>query len=311
MSTPSYDKVDYRLRPAKQVERRMFLDAFQRMIQSGFYLRKYMYIGFGAVYFYDFRLFHKILGINRMLSVEHNRNDENRIKFNRPFAMLNIKIAEVGDVIQELSMDDKYILWLDYDLPINSTITSDLYQTGVSLSKGSIIIVTVDLGNMSDSPNDANKVREYLFEEAGHLCDGRRKEDFAASALPKTVGEILTAAIRLGLVGRSVEYQQLFNFVYKDTTEMLTIGGVICGNEEKTKLKGLDTDGANYFRMQESKQPYIIRVPLFTRKERSIIDSGEGYDEELVKEIFHGKDEEVKAYKEIYRYLPAYAELLL
>jgi hypothetical protein len=53
MSTPtaSYLKVHYELRPAKQVERRMLIDAFQQLAQAGFQIRDYQYTGMGSIYF--------------------------------------------------------------------------------------------------------------------------------------------------------------------------------------------------------------------------------------------------------------------
>ena len=59
-------------RPAKQVERRMLVDAFQRLQQAGFSIRDYRYVGFGSIHFVDFLIFYKLLGISDMLSVEHD-----------------------------------------------------------------------------------------------------------------------------------------------------------------------------------------------------------------------------------------------
>jgi len=52
--TSSSYRVQYDLRPAKQVERRMIIDALQRLSTAGFPITDYQYTGFGAIYFVDF-----------------------------------------------------------------------------------------------------------------------------------------------------------------------------------------------------------------------------------------------------------------
>ena len=52
-SGESWRKVPYDLRPAKQAERRMLVDAFMILSQAGFPIRDYQYTGMGSVYFVD------------------------------------------------------------------------------------------------------------------------------------------------------------------------------------------------------------------------------------------------------------------
>src|SRR5687768_12973988 len=111
----SYRKVQYDLRPAKQVERRMLIDSFQRLAIGGFQLHDYQYTGMGSIYFVDFTLFHRYLGITRMLSVEISGDIEKRVRFNKPFAEVGIKIDAIGNIIPTLHRDVQHIVWLDYD----------------------------------------------------------------------------------------------------------------------------------------------------------------------------------------------------
>src|ERR1039458_7349749 len=88
--TQSYRKVQYELRSAKQVERRMLIDARQTLGAAGFNIPEFQYTGFGSIYFVDFVLFHKYLGIKKMWSVEHDLTIKKRIRFNRPFSFVKI-----------------------------------------------------------------------------------------------------------------------------------------------------------------------------------------------------------------------------
>src|SRR6202035_674935 len=111
--TESYLKVPYDLRPAKQVERRMLVETFQTLAQQGFPIDEYQYTGFGSIYFVDFILFHKLLGIRKMLSLEIDEKIRKRVKFNQPFGCVEVKIARIEDELPKMSRDIRHILWLD------------------------------------------------------------------------------------------------------------------------------------------------------------------------------------------------------
>src|SRR5215467_3649289 len=137
-------KVQYDLRPAKQVERRMLMDAFQRLAESGFQIRDYQYTGFGSVYFVDFILFHKIFGLQRLLSLEHEAVLESRVRFNKPFSCVDVRMQPAAVAIPNLSRDLKHILWLDYDGILRRDFLSDIKAALSILPAGSILLVTVD-----------------------------------------------------------------------------------------------------------------------------------------------------------------------
>jgi hypothetical protein len=65
----SFRKIDYRLRPAKAVERRMMAESFLRLRPFGS-VETYRYVGMGSVYFADFSLFHAVCGFETMVSIE-------------------------------------------------------------------------------------------------------------------------------------------------------------------------------------------------------------------------------------------------
>ena len=63
----SWENVHYEFRPAKQVERRMLIHTFQSLMELGFPISKYKYTGLGSIYFVDFAMFHRYLGISKFL----------------------------------------------------------------------------------------------------------------------------------------------------------------------------------------------------------------------------------------------------
>jgi hypothetical protein len=164
----SYKKVRYDLRPAKQVERLMLVDAMRRLTMCGFSIPNYQYTGMGSVHFYDFSLFHKYAGISSMLSVEASADIEKRVKFNCPYAAVDVKIAKIGSVIGDLRADGDHILWLDYDSTIQKTYLADAGQATTHLGPGSLVLLTVDIEQPKGTRN-AVEVREYYQSSFGDL----------------------------------------------------------------------------------------------------------------------------------------------
>lgn len=78
LKVPSFEKINYSLRPAKNIERKMILEALYRL--SSFHsIREYQYIGFGSTFFTDFSLFHKNMGINDLYSIEIEEDYKERL----------------------------------------------------------------------------------------------------------------------------------------------------------------------------------------------------------------------------------------
>ena len=314
MSVPSesYLKVAYDLRPAKQTERRMLIDALQRLALSGFDIGDYQYTGFGSIFFVDFILFHKLLGLKRLLSVEYSEKIEKRVKFNRPFKQIDISMNSITDVIPTLSADRKHLLWLDYDDVLKKSHIADLVLAGTYLPPGSILLVTVDVEPPGGEQDGPNEWKQHFEDQAGdYLGPFTQLESFAESNLLTVNTRVLERAIASGLVAREARFLPLFWFVYQDGHKMLTLGGMIATDAEARKVEGSTLRGAGYYRGEFSGEPYSIRVPNLTRKERMYLDREMPCADNWTTDEFELDLESIRDYREVYRYLPAYAELLL
>ena len=80
----------------------MMIDAFQILMSAGFNIRNYKYVGFGSIYFVDFILFHKLLGIDNLKSIEHDTEAMTRCEFNKPFGNVELEQATASEVIPNL-----------------------------------------------------------------------------------------------------------------------------------------------------------------------------------------------------------------
>ncbi len=319
----SFLRVPYDLRPKKQVERRMLIDAFQILASEGFAIRDYQYTGMGSTYFVDFILFHKFLGIHDMVSVEHSEGYRRRVEFNRPFRLVTLKAGRIGDYIPDLAADRRHLVWLDYDMPLTASLLGDVALAATYLSPGSILLITVDVEPPKPDPAEGGETpaaetgtpaawQAYFMKQAGAYLDpGWSTMDFAKSKLPLVNSHALEGAIRNGLTGRAdLEFTAMFNFEYADGHRMVTCGGMFATAAERGKLAGSALYKTIYARRAFA-STYEILVPLLTRKERLHLDS---IMPRLTSEVFKDfeiDEEDLKAYSEVYRFLPAYAELLL
>jgi hypothetical protein len=309
--TESYREVPYDLRPKKQVERRMFVDALQRLSVAGFPISEYKYTGLGSIHFVDFILFHRLLGITDLLSVEHSESITKRIHFNRPYKKVDVKISKIGDVIPTLSRDKKHIIWLDYDDILHKEQLEDVELCGTFLPVGSIVVITIDAHPpKGDGPK---QWRKHFMREAGrYLGTTTKVSDFWLSKLVKRNAEVLYGALIQGMAGRDALFFPMFKFLYADGRHpMLTVGGMVVGEEEKRKLAGSSLIQTVYFRPDATDQPYEIKMPTLTRKERLHLDCEMPCADGWVPRDFELTAEEVRDYRDIYRFYPAYAELLL
>lgn len=310
--TQSYLDVQYDLRPAKQVERRMLIDIFMSLMSRGFSFQEYQYTGFGSIYFVDFILLHRYLGMTKLLSVEHDLSIEKRVHFNNPFAPVRIRMSPIGDIIPELNSDINHILWLDFDDRINPQLLADVVLASYKLPVTSILLVTVDVEPLSNGQTPAQSMA-YYEENAGEFFEHDwSASDFSRSKLPETILRIVMNAISRGLTGReNVWFQPLVRFVYADGHEMITVGGMIVTEQERQRVLESGIEKKPFVMLDANHDLYRIKVPRLTRKERIHLDQFMPCPDDWVPDAFEMSSENILSYRDIYRYHPAYAELLL
>jgi hypothetical protein len=310
--THSYRKVPYDIRPAKQAERRMLVDAFQLLTEAGFMTRDFQYTGMGSVHYVDFILFHRLLGITRLLSVEKSEEIRRRVQFNRPFEMIDVKIGGIGDEIENLSADLKHIVWFDYDDVLTREQLQDIAYACTKLPPQSILLVTVDAEPPGPSGSGASDWMEHFVAEAEDYLDRPIvPTQFGRDLIAHQCVKCVTRAMEKAIVERQeVEIIPMFNFEYSDGNRMITVGGMIGTETDKRNVERSRLAKAPYYRSSFESKPFVIRVPRLTRKERVLLDSRMPTAPGWHPEEFEITPEDVEAYKQIYRFLPAYGELL-
>lgn len=315
MIKSSLGKFHYALRPAKNIERKMFCEAFARLSRIA-PLPTYRYIGFGSTEFCDFRLFHERLGIREMLSIEGRTDANIRVKFNRPYSCIKVKWGISHEILPTLDWPRRVIVWLDYDTKLDDKKLADIALVTGVVKSGSVLLVTVPVDPGESTGPDAvnkrlidlkrrvggNKVPSSI--EAMHLSKwGMAKacREIVTNEILQTIDSRCTALSRTA----RLRYDQLFNFHYSDGTKMLTVGGIFLDAKDQKRLSVKQNfKDLEFFRFDD--QVYTIASPILTLREMHYLD------ERLPRCATFPKwlpKEEREKYSKVYRYYPNYTEV--
>lgn len=309
---PSFEKINYLLRPNKNVERKLIIECINSL-SDHFDIKNYQYVGLGSIWYVDFILAHKFLNINNMTSIERTRNIK-RAEFNKPFKCITVLSGDVSDVLDKIKWKIPSIIWLDYDGSISDSIVDDIRKVTQKSATGSILIFTVNAnaGSFGNNLSDReDKLRAILGDLIPHSLE---REALSNTKYPTFLSEILLSHVPRVLIdsGRPESFIPLFNFSYSDSSPIITGGGMIANQDDQKslaeckKLKEL-----NYI---SEKSQTKINVPHLTPKEKIHLDhllpSKEPPTMKETKEIgFELSKDYLEAYHRFYRYYPVFAEL--
>ncbi|HKO44224.1 MAG TPA: O-methyltransferase [Pyrinomonadaceae bacterium] len=307
----SGEKIDYNLRPAKQIERKMLCEAFRRL--SVFDpVESYRYVGLGSFYFADFTLIHKSLGMTDMISIEAEGSKAQRFRFNRPFGCVSLRFGHSNKILEKLSWRKRTILWLDYDYRIDESCFSDISLFCNNARSGSMLIITVDAQTESEPDDLFDDLTERVGQERVPL--GITAKSLTGWGMAKVSHRIIINEISSVIGSRNAlreksevfTFRQLFNFHYKDSAQMLTVGGMIYADNESDKFQACNFGSLGFVRSASA--PYKIELPRLTFREIRHLQSQLPIDPAKLKSKGI-KREELRKYAKVYRWFPSFAEV--
>ena len=318
--------MNYLFRPAKNIERKMLCEALSRLsILSD--VKQYQYVGFGSVYFADFTLFHKQLGIQKLISIEGDEDMETRVRFNQPYSCIEIMPGWSYEMLPEVNWDEKKsILWLDYTGTLEGYMFKDMatfFQRAIS---GSVFIISinVDLKEEAGNTTVSEKIKAKLSKDidvkkrisSSAIKNDITRDDYYSilrNVIDTEINEIITERNKLESQD-TFFYKQIFNFLYRDGQAMLTIGGILFSDKEKEKINKMNFTNLDF--IMDGENYYEIRVPHLTYREIHAIDkhlpnfnTNDEAREKALKELKGViSDDAIHKYAKIYRYYPNYTE---
>ncbi|MEH1965460.1 O-methyltransferase [Nostoc sp.] len=308
----SYKDINYAIRPAKSIERKMLCETFRRLSVIC-PVEKYRYIGFGSAYFSDFYLFHKALNFYSMHSIERDTNNSKRFEFNCPFKCIQIHFGESNAILPTLEWNNlSTIVWLDYDGNLNQNVLADIKTVCSNVSPGSVIIISVNAHPSGEASTRLDALKKLVGEE--RVSPSILEKDLAQWGTAKVLRSIINNEIQETLTDRNgglqkpakITYQQLLNFHYADGAKMLTVGGILYSQEQKDKVDNCYFDQLPFVRTQE--EEYLIKVPNLTYRELRYLDTQLPVSDISTVSLPGVSSKDIENYSNIYRYFPMFAE---
>lgn len=309
--TASYREINYILRPAKSIERKMLGESF-RCLSVFSSVDQYQYIGFGSTYFSDFYMFHKALNIRKMYSIERDTSNRKRFEFNRPFGCIEIHFGESNDVLPTMQWEDaKSIVWLDYDYKLNESVISDIKTVFSSACSGSVVVISV---NAEPAP-PGDRLNELVRNIGENRIPVETDEkSFSKWNTAKIYRDVINNEIQETIVNRNgglssdekMVYKQLFNFHYEDNAKMLTVGGILHSKNQEQEFNRCLISQLEF--TKTDREPYLIKVPNFTHRELRYLDTKLPILNNSPVNLPGIPQSDIEAYTKIYRYFPMFAE---
>ncbi|HXQ33998.1 MAG TPA: O-methyltransferase [Anaerolineales bacterium] len=320
----SFDKINYLLRPSKQVERKLLIEALQKLSRGGYFIQDYTYLGLGSIYYADFILFHKYLSINNMICVE-KEDIPKRMGFNKPYEFITLKMSPVSDIIPTLNRESPYFIWLDYDSALDRNKLDDIRSCIRIMSPGSVFLVTLaadpvqlnDLLSYEDT-KDIDESQKQL-KKCGILSDligahlGRQVNvgDITRRKLPLTYATAVRNYINTCLDTRpETRFYQLFNFVYADNMQMMSFGGIIDNDNSSAKIDKSGVYELDFITLDA--KPIVISAPPLTIREKSWLEKHMVMNPNPPLELeFEIEKDFIDVFLKYYRHYPVYYETLV
>jgi len=315
----SFDSVNYLIRPNKSVERKLIFDTLFHLNKT-FDIASYTYIGMGSMWFIDFVMAHRKIGISKLISFEHP-DHSNRAKFNCPYKAIEVRGETVSEGIKSLDWQENTIVWLDYDTGPEGPALNDVGYLAQRMSPGSILLVTLNahVGRLPEKDSQGNKITRH---EALSLLMGEFSPDESEFpnlnlkkypfALAKALNLCIERETRRS--ARGVEFYPFMNFRYSDNAPMITIGGIFLDKLTKESfLANTYIQNSNHLK----KDLFEINIPHLTHKERTILDSLLPDHEDTINTKFEEicgfkiSPKNLNGYSEFYKLYPVFGEVLI
>lgn len=316
----SYNQFNYNYRPSKSIERKILIELLKEIYRIPV-LDKTTYIGLGSIFFIDFKLIHKELGIKEMINIEGNISDAARFEYNKPFGCVRLEWGQTTDVLPNIDWVGNKIVWLDYDQTLQKYMFEDIETVFALLEPGSFYMATCN-----------SSLPKYFDKKENIHNDGKFKKDFdkyapfgltpkmlTSTNSPALIRHMFSSTINYALRQRNsgitsdhekLVFCQLLFINYKDGAPMLSFGGILKRKKDLKKLTKSNIFDLPYIRTSEN--PLNIEPPILTNSEIDLINSYLPIkSKQLLKKselAFIPQDDKEK-YLDIYRHYPSYVEI--
>jgi len=310
----SFEIINYMLRPNKNVERKLIARTLHELGKR-FPVADYRYVGFGSLWFTDFIVMHRQIGITDMVTIEKETSRSKRIEFNRPLACIDVRMKEAAKALPEVLGSKKAIVWLDYDGYLEKALEGDPETAIAKLPSGSVLLVTVnaELGQLQGRRKDGAEISplDFLIHVTGDPALGESEASLTARDFPHLAAKILLENLVDATLKKRPghEFIPIWNFRYEDGAVMVTVGGILANATDKAALNEIDLHGRLPF--VTAPDQFEISLPILTEGEKREFDKLlPGSPVTAAHLPFELKESEVEAYIMFYLDYPQFNEII-
>jgi hypothetical protein len=325
-STDRTRTLNYSLRPAKNIERKMLGEAFARLSPIA-PLTAYRYVGFGSEFFNDFSLYHQKLGIKDMVSIERDADRIERCAFNQPYKCVRVVPGTATQVLPQLDWRRPTIVWLDYTDKLDKAIVDDIRFTASQVCSGSMGIWTVN-AHPWGGPEDSETHEKVKQSDWPQRRLAKLKNLFGSSrTFPTLTGSelsnwglarefhaVIVDEIQRALNDRNagtekieqIQFRQCFHFRYADGQRMLTVGGLFVNESDERRLGTQPFTEMDFIR--DGRDSLELKPPTLTGREVRYLNQLLPHDGAGISAVKWLKADEIENFKKLYRYYPVFAE---
>jgi hypothetical protein len=316
----SFTRIDYSLRPAKHAERRMLAEIF-RKLRPFWPVEDYTYIGLGSLWFSDFILFHRMLGVRRMVSIEREVASMERIKANKPFRSIRLDFRASSVVLPELRWERPYFVWLDYDDPLNMDILLDVQTVAARAKSGTALAVTVQCHRAPDAaaadedrsgPSALDRFRDRFGRD--RVPEGISAEDLYGWPFAELSARMLRSELEASLAVRNsgpgavlMRFRPICDIEYEDGAKMRTIVGVFVSDSDHKKFADCEFNRLDF--IGSTSGSMRIRVPVLTMREIRQLERRLPRSSDSTIKVGAIPPSHARRFAELYRYFPNFAVL--
>jgi hypothetical protein len=297
----------------------MLCEAFRRLSKFGA-VEHYQYVGFGAIWFADFSLIHRSLGISKMFCIERELGHRHRFEFNRPFGGVELMFGNSAQELPKIDWRNRSIVWLDYDDQLNPSILADVRNVAGSASSGTMLIVSVQaqtrpilrMGD-DDAQTEVTTVEQFrsVFGP-GRTPTEMTEGDLIGWKMARLYRRVILEEISDGLSavnagrghGQRLKFKSVVSIEYADGAKMTTIGGVFVDEGQEPIYNSCDFERLAFFR--GGLDALRLEVPKLTPKEMREIERVLPHEDLETLQIDHLPASDVRAFASLYRYLPSF-----
>jgi hypothetical protein len=316
----SFKRIDYSLRPAKHAERRMLCDVFRRLRPFG-RIEDYVYVGFGSIWFSDFTLMHRALGVKAMISIEQAEEARERIEDNKPFR-IPVDYRKSEDALPALDWAKKQFVWLDYDDPLAPGMLLDMRTAAQRASSGTVLSVSVqctkaeearfNTAGATGAPTDIDNFTAVFGRE--RIALGTRSDQLFGWPFGVLSRSMLQQEIMAELAvrnaasnGSKIDFKTICEIEYEDGAKMTTLVGIFYSADDLALVEQCHFDALDF--LPAAGGTVRIKVPKLTTREFRKLESQLPLSEGLELELGTIPVSEARSFAELYRYFPNFAVL--